>query len=305
MKRVGMARRGDSAAMESYLRDLAEMPELGDGEDAALAERAAAGDIGAREQLVKGHLRMVVRIARQYERFGLPLADLVAEGNLGLLRAGELFEPKFGLRFSTYASFWIKQRMQRAITSQARSVRIPVWKSQRLRKLARLHDDLNAELGRDATARELAARLGIPEQDLASIEGDRIEVASLDAPVGEGEQSLAGMLKDDSHTHPSEGMARAELVDEIIDCLHDLDDRELGILSLKFGLDGGDEESFREMSRRFGLSREWVRQIADGAMAKIKKALSVARRDPGAAARRQSVKDRIRRLAAARRERGK
>src|SRR5690606_32363752 len=129
----------------------------------------AAGDLDAQEQLVRSHLRLVVRIAHHYSGFGVPLADLISEGNFGLLRAAELYDPAFGTKFSTYASVWIKQRIHRAIASQSRAVRVPVWRSQRLRKLSHLHDELVAQLGRIPTECELAARLGISNEELSDL----------------------------------------------------------------------------------------------------------------------------------------
>lgn len=260
--------------MDRYLADISAAPRLTEEQNAELARKAAAGDGAAREKLVTGHLKLVVHIAHQYAGYGLSLADLIAEGNLGLIRAAELFNPSFGVKFTTYAGFWIKQRMHRAITNQARAVRIPVWKSQRLRKLARLHDDLNAELGRNASADELAERLGMSPEELESISGDRIEVQSLDAPIGEEEAALSHLLPDPNAPVPSERLTKAELIEEIIACMHDLDDRELQVLTLKFGLHGGETESFRQMSKRFGVSREWIRRIAELAMVKIHRTLS-------------------------------
>src|SRR5436190_24052208 len=160
MKRISINRNGNWQALDTYLREVAAMPQLSDEEAVAIGARACAGDAVAQRQLVEANLRLVVRIAHQYSGLGLPLADIISEGNIGLLRAAELYNPKFGTKFTTYASVWIKQRIHRAITKQARSVRIPVWRSQRLRKLARLNDALSSELGRPASSDDLAERLG-------------------------------------------------------------------------------------------------------------------------------------------------
>src|SRR5689334_8002831 len=183
MKPISTVKNGDWTALDAYVRDVATLPVVSDAEAVELGRRAARGDVSAKEQLVKANLRMVVRIAHQYVGFGLPIADMISEGNIGLIRAAELYNPKFGTKFSTYASVWIKQRIHRAITSQARAVRIPVWRSQRLRKLTRLNDALSAELGRTATAGELGERLGLTPEQMAELEGDRLEVVSLDTPL--------------------------------------------------------------------------------------------------------------------------
>jgi RNA polymerase primary sigma factor len=280
MKRLANARSGDWSALDTYLRDVAHSPTLTDAEITGLAERSLQGEIDAQEQLVRAHLRLVVRIAHQYAGFGLPLADLISEGNLGLLRASELYNPKFGTRFLTYASVWIKQRIHRAITSQARAVRIPVWRSQRLRKLMRIQEEISAQLGRSATQEELAERLGLSEDALGELQGDRIEVLSLDAPSPssshseESAASLADFLPDETAPEPGHRLKAEEIQAELFACLADLDDRELQVLSHKFGIQVREPVSFRELGRRMGVSHEWVRRIAELAMVKVRRAFA-------------------------------
>lgn len=281
-----------STGLESYLSEIRAFPALTTEEAPDLHRLAAAGDQAARERVVLAYLDLVPRIAFQYAGYGLPMADLISEGNLGLLRAAELFNPDFGIAFSTYASVWIKQRMHRAITAQARVVRIPVWRSQRLRKLDRLHEELNAELGRDAGISDLAGRLGISEDDMEKLAADRLTVEGLDdAP----ESALLADLP-----HPAQKMARAELQEEIAACLHGLDDTELQILAHKFGLLDNEPESYREMAPRFGKSREWIRRIGEGALAKVKSSLHSIGALPRSLveARREKAAARLRKLAA-------
>lgn len=301
MKRISINRSGDWQALDTYLREVAAMPQLSDEEAVALGNRACAGDVAAQEQLVKAHLRLVVRIAHQYSGFGLPLADIISEGNIGLIRAAELYNPKFGTKFTTYASVWIKQRVHRAITSQARAVRIPVWRSQRLRKLTRLNDELSAQLGRTATEDELAERLGLSSEQMASLRGDRLQIVSLDAPLTANEDCETPFheaLPDEHAVAPGQRLSERELVDEIMACLHDLDDRELEILSYKHGFHPQGEVSFRELGRRMGVSHEWVRRIAELAVVKVRRALDDGRSlTPGERERRKaSVLKRIRAL---------
>jgi RNA polymerase primary sigma factor len=288
MNRISKARRGDWNALDAYLTDIASQPAASDDEAAEIAGRAARGDVAARERLVRGHLRMVVRIAHGYAGFGLPLADLIAEGNIGLMRAAELYEPRFGTKFANYAIVWIKQRIHRAITAQARAVRIPMWRSQRLRKVARLNDELLAQLGRPPREEELAERLGFSADDLASVEADRIQVISLDAPLapdGAAGDGLKETLPDARAADPDAALSRAELIDEMIAALHDLDDRELEVVAHKYGLgagaaDGADTPapiSFRELGRRWGLSGEWVRRIGELALIKLRRSLKTER----------------------------
>lgn len=260
--------------LETYLQELQKLPPLTGEEGAQAFAAAAAGDQNARERIVLAHLSLVVRIAWKYGGYGLPLTDVISEGNLGLLRAAELYDPKYGVAFATYAGVWIKQRIHRAITAQAHAVRIPVWRSQRLRKLDRLHAELNAELGRDAVLADLAERIGIAEDDLADIASDRVEVTSLSQPAPDGNPWLE--IPDDAQLHPRERLSQEERREEIIAALAGLDDTELQIISRKFGLNEETPESYREMAPRFGRSREWIRRMGEQAIAKIAASLRAA-----------------------------
>lgn len=258
-----------SEDIERYLSDLNSIPELRGEELEAAFTGVVAGDMEAREKVALAYLRLVVRIAYQYTGYGLPLADMIAEGNIGLLRAVELYDTRFGTAFETYASVWIKQRIHRAITSQSRSVRIPIWRSQRLRKLDRLHSELNSELGRDATLEELAGRLGISSESLSAITNDRTSVDSLDQTDADGDGALRLMLVDDSLL-PDMQLSHEERLEEIYACLDELDDTELQVLSLKFGLFEQEPASYREMAGRFGKNREWIRTTGERALRKLK-----------------------------------
>lgn len=259
--------------LEAYLSDIRDLPKLPETETAEIFRRAAAGDRAGLERIVLAHLSLVVGISFKYTGYGLPLADLISEGNFGLLRAAELFNPKLGVSFSTYASVWIKQRSHRAITAQARVVRIPVWRSQRLRKLDRLHAELNAELGKEAGFSELAERIGLSEESVAELTADRIYVDSLE--TGDGPDWMNATV-DEEAVLPGERLSKTELMEEITACLDGLDDTELQIVNLKFGLLDKEPVSYREMAPRFGKSREWIRKIGEGALAKIKASLQTA-----------------------------
>ena len=303
MKRVSVARSRDWSALDAYLRDVSQLPTMTDEEASKMGAKACQGDVDSQEALVKAHLRLVVRIAHHYAGFGLPLADLIAEGNLALIRAAELYNPKFGTKFTTYASVWVKQRIHRAITKQARAVRIPVWRSQRLRKLARLNDQLSAELGRVATEDELAERLGLSPEQMSELQGDRLEVVSLDAPANPGEpdgRTLSETFKDENLIDPASRLGKEEIIEEMMACLHNLDDRELEILSLKHGFHPHGQLSFRELGRPLGVSHEWVRRIAELAVVKIRRALDGQRGMPLDERRhlRDKVLLRLKRLAA-------
>jgi RNA polymerase primary sigma factor len=275
MTRIHHSKEGNSS-MDTYLREIAAYPSSTEEELRDIAEKAASGDVAAQEGLVRAHLGMVVAIARHYIRYGLPLADLVSEGNIGLIRAAQLYNPRFGTKFSTYASVWIKQRIHRSITSQARVVRIPVWRSQRLRKVARLNDELSASLGRVPTEAELADRLGLSEEELTEVQGDRVQVSSLDAPIDRDDEHSADALQkmaDENAVDPGHVLSQGELVEELIAALHDLDDRELEVVSCKFGLGNREALSFREIGRTLGKSHEWIRRIAELAVVKLRRGM--------------------------------
>jgi RNA polymerase primary sigma factor len=276
MNRLLHARHGDWSALDTYLKEINALAVPADEEIAALGAKAAAGDIDAQEQLVRSHLRLVVRIAHHYGSFGMPLTDLISEGNIGLMRAAELYDPAFGAKFSTYASIWIKQRIHRAIANQSRVVRVPVWRSQRLRKLTHLQDEFVAQLGRLPSEDELASRLGISDEELADLQHDRIEVVPLDSPSQRDNPesaTLHDVLADESVPVPGSQLSKEELHGQLIACLHDLDDRELEILTRKYGFETHPPVSFRELGRRWGLSHEWVRRIGELALVKVRRAI--------------------------------
>jgi RNA polymerase primary sigma factor len=303
MKRNNQIKFGDWSALDAYLQEINVIPLLAEEELIDTGMRASKGDVAAQEKLVRSHLRLVVSIAHQYAGYGLPLADIVAEGNIALIRAAELYNPKFGTKFTTYASVWIKQRIHRAITKLARAVRIPVWRSQRLRKVARLNEELSSRLGRPATESELADRLGLSEEEFTELQRDRFEVVSLDAPSNPNDEDSEGILarlQDERVIDPATEVGNRELMEELMAALHDLDDRELEVITAKFGFRPNGAVSFRELGRRFGMSHEWVRRIAEMAIIKARRALEAAKSLTGGERqrRRQRVQKRIARLSA-------
>lgn len=303
MNRIHSAKYGDSQALAIYLREVATQPPLTQEQLDQTTRQAAGGDVQAQETLVRSHLPLVVALSRPYGGYGLPLSDLISEGNIGLMRAAQLFDPRFGTKFSTYAAVWIKQRIHRAITAQGRAVRIPVWRSQRLRKVARLNDELAAKLGRPPTEEELAGKLGLTVEELSEIEGDRVQVASLDAhadPDDETSMRELDRLADESALDPAEVLTNQELHDEVVAALHDLDDRELDVVSSKFGLGNRAVRSFREIGRSLGKSHEWIRRIAELALVKLHRGMTAVAALPMVERlrRRMAVRERIAKLSA-------
>jgi len=277
----------DADGVEAYLAQIAAVAPLSSDEAATVIAAAAQGDAAARERLILAHLRLVVRIACRYSGYGLALADLIAEGNLGLIRAVELYDARYGTAFESYATVWIKQRIHRVITAQARSVRIPVWRSQRLRKLDRMHRELNTQLGREATMEELAAHVGVAPERLQHIQRDRIHVESVEAG-GHAGQAVFALIVD--QPLPAERLTREEMIDEVAACLAELDDHELRVLSAKFGLAERPAESYRAMAPRLGRSREWIRRVGEGALLKLRASLAdLAAMPRGLVARRKTA----------------
>jgi len=258
-----------------YLAEIARIPLLTREEEQALARRVQAGDEAAKQRLVEANLRLVVQIARRYLNRGLPLPDLIEEGNLGLLRAVEKFEPQRGTRFSTYATWWIRQAVTRALANQARTIRLPVHVELLLARYVREQSRLTQTLGRTPTAEELAQALGTSAREIAELEEVRQHPASLDAPAGGESSATLGDLIADRATMPSETLAdlfrdRADLAS----VLDDLAANERTVLRRRFGLEGDPPETLETIGQRLGLSRERVRQLEGAGLRKLRALLT-------------------------------
>ncbi len=258
-----------------YLAEIARIPLLTREEEQALARRVQAGDEAAKQRLVEANLRLVVQIARRYLNRGLPLPDLIEEGNLGLLRAVEKFEPERGTRFSTYAMWWIRQAVTRALANQARTIRLPVHVELLLARYVREQSRLTQTLGRTPTAEELAQALGTSAREIAELEEVRQHPVSLDAPAGGESSATLGDLIADRATMPSETLAdlfrdRADLAS----VLDDLAANERTVLRRRFGLEGDPPETLETIGQRLGLSRERVRQLEGAGLRKLRALLT-------------------------------
>ena len=258
-----------------YLAEIARIPLLTREEEQALARRVQAGDEAAKQRLVEANLRLVVQIARRYLNRGLPLPDLIEEGNLGLLRAVEKFEPERGTRFSTYATWWIRQAVTRALANQARTIRLPVHVELLLARYVREQSRLTQTLGRTPTAEELAQALGTSAREIAELEEVRQHPVSLDAPAGGESSATLGDLIADRAAVPSETLAdlfrdRADLTS----VLDDLAANERTVLRRRFGLEGDPPETLETIGQRLGLSRERVRQLEGAGLRKLRALLT-------------------------------
>ncbi|MBI4636277.1 MAG: sigma-70 family RNA polymerase sigma factor [Candidatus Rokubacteria bacterium] len=264
------------ANLRVYLREIARIPLVSREEEVELARRARAGNAAARAHLTEANLRLVVQIARRYLNRGLPLPDLIEEGNLGLLRAVEKFEPERGTRFSTYATWWIRQAIVRALANQARTVRLPVHVELLLARYLREQQRLTQALGRAPTAEELAAALKTSVEQVQELEEIRQRPVSLETPV-RGEQGRLSDLVADTRAEPDEALAsllreRADLAS----VLDDVAESERTVLRRRFGLDADPPETLEAIGRRLGLTRERIRQIEVAGLRKVR-ALLLAR----------------------------
>jgi len=265
-----------TACIERYLKEIGEYDLLSREEELDLAHRALTGEVQARQQMVQANLRLVVKIALEYVGIGLPLPDLISEGNIGLVRASELYDPKYGAKFSTYAALWIKQRMRRAITNQGKAVRVPIWKAQMLRRLQVSTDELTSQLGRKPTDSEISEGYGVSFTEMEKIRDGVIHVNSLDAPLGHDEDSestMGTLLPDEQASDPSQNIAKEEFLEEAVASLNDLDDKELKILAMRFGLNGQEEQTLEVIGKGFNVSRERIRQLQELALIKLRRKL--------------------------------
>jgi RNA polymerase primary sigma factor len=262
---------GDTA-IKLYLREIGQVKLLTPQEEIELAAKIKRGDKKAREQMIKANLRLVVKIARDYEGIGLPLLDLISEGNIGLMKAVERFDPAKGGKLSTYGSWWIKQSIKRALANQSKTIRLPVHLVDKISKMRRTAMRLQEELGREPTDEELGEEMGITASRVAQMRMAAIRPASLDAPIGdEDSNNFAEVVQDESADTPYEQLEEKTVTRMLQEMVKTLDPREATILRARFGLDGGPQKTLEEVGQKFGVTRERVRQIQNIALKKLRK----------------------------------
>jgi len=259
-------------AIKLYLREIGQVKLLTPQEEVELAARIKKGDKKARERMIKANLRLVVKIAHDYENFGLPLLDLISEGNIGLMKAVERFDPAKGGKLSTYGSWWIKQSIKRALANQSKTIRLPVHLVDKISRMRKTALKLQEIFGREPTDEELAEEMGMSVSRVAQMRTAAIRPASLDAPIGDDDtNSFAEVVQDEAASTPYDNLEEKTVTAMLREMVKTLDERESTILCYRFGLDGGSEKTLEEVGERFGVTRERVRQIQNIALIKLRK----------------------------------
>jgi RNA polymerase primary sigma factor len=254
-----------------YLKEIGKVPLLSADEEIVLARKMKIGDADAKKRLAEANLRLVVSIAKRYVGRGMMFLDLIQEGNLGLIKAVEKFDYTKGFKFSTYATWWIRQAITRAIADQARTIRIPVHMVETINKLVRVQRQLLQELGREPFPEEVAAEMNIPVERVREIQKISQEPVSLETPIGEEEDShLGDFIQDDNVPVPADAAAFTLLKEQLIEVLGTLTDREQKVLRLRFGLDDGRSRTLEEVGKDFNVTRERIRQIEAKALRKLR-----------------------------------
>jgi len=272
------------SGLNRYLREIGRIPLLTSQQEIKLAGKIKKGDAAARERMINANLRLVVTIAHDYANLGLPLLDLIAEGNIGLTKAVERFDPKRGAKLSTYAMWWIKQSIKRALADQSKTVRLPVHLVDKVAKVRRVSLQMSDELGREPTDGELSEELGIASERLARLKSVGIRPASLDAPmVDDDSRDFGELIADEEAQTPFELLRDKNLLHEMDGLLDVLDHREKKIISQRFGLAGGKPKTLENVAEGFGVTRERIRQLQKAALSKLRSALSKKENLPDAA----------------------
>ncbi|MEQ1859813.1 MAG: RNA polymerase sigma factor RpoD/SigA [Chthoniobacteraceae bacterium] len=262
------------SGIKIYLREIGQIPLLTPEQEIELAAKIKVGDQEARALMIRSNLRLVVKIAHDYANLGLPLLDLISEGNIGLMKAVERFDPAKGGKLSTYAAWWIKQSIKRALANQSKTIRLPVHLVDKISKMRRVAMQMSEELGREPTDDELAEEVGLSAAKVSQLKTVAIRPASLDAPISDDDTTEFGEIVGDAEAlTPFERLRDKNLHDEVGDLLGVLDEREKKIIFSRFGLDGGKAKTLEEVGKKFGVTRERIRQLQNIALMKLRRAL--------------------------------
>lgn len=269
-----MAAEDTDSGIKIYLREIGQIPLLTPQDEIDLAAKIKKGDKEARSKMIRSNLRLVVKIAHDYSNLGLPLLDLISEGNIGLMKAVERFDPAKGGKLSTYAAWWIKQSIKRALANQSKTIRLPVHLVDKISKMRRVALQMSEELGREPTDDELAEEIGMSSAKVSQLKTVSIRPASLDAPISDDDSTEFGEIVGDEEAQtPFEMLRDRDLRDEVGDLIAVLDEREKKIIFSRFGLDGGKPKTLEEVGKKFGVTRERIRQLQNIALMKLRRAL--------------------------------
>jgi len=261
--------------LERYLKEIGRIPLLTPEQEIELAGKIKKGDVAARERMILANLRLVVTIAHDYANLGLSLLDLISEGNIGLTKAVERFDPTKGAKLSTYAAWWIKQSIKRALANQSKTIRLPVHLVDKIAKVRRVSLQMSDELGREPTDEELGEEIGIASGKVAQLKSLGIRPTSLDATIGDDDSAeFSEMIGDEDAETPFELLRDKNLLHEMDGLLEVLDKREKKIIAQRFGLNGGKPKTLEDVGKDFGVTRERIRQLQNIALAKLRRALS-------------------------------
>lgn len=253
-----------------YFKDVRQIPLLTPEEEIDLSEKVQMGDNEAREKMIKSNLRLVISIAKKYMNLGIPLSDLIEEGNIGLMRAVDKFDPKKGFRFSTYAAWWIKQSVSRSIVDQGKMIRIPVYMNEELARYKKATEHLTQKLKRKPRVAEIAKKMKVSVDHVRDLRQCVTKMSSLDAPIGEeGEGQFKDMIQDESLEAPHEEIESFLNKERALGFLQMMNDREREILDLRYGISDGEKKTLAEIAKRLGVSRERIRQIEAVAIQKL------------------------------------
>ena len=270
-----MANEDSDPGIKIYLREIGKIRLLTQQEEIDLAARIKKGDREARALMIKANLRLVVKIAHDYKNLGLPVLDLVSEGNIGLMKAVERFDPAKGGKLSTYAAWWIKQSIKRALANQSKTIRLPVHLVDKISKMNRVASQMSEELGREPTDDELAEEVGLSPRSVSQLKTASIRPTSLNAPVNEDDSTEFGdLVGDEDARTPFEFLRDRNLRDELPELLAILDPRERTIIFQRYGLDGARPRTLEEVGKKLGVTRERIRQVQNIALMKLRRALS-------------------------------
>ena len=259
-----------SDSVRLYLKEISSYPLLTAEEEVELAKRIEIGDTCAREQLAQANLRLVVNIAKRFKTGSLSFLDLIQEGNIGLMKAVDKFDYRKGFKFSTYATWWIRQSISRAINDKSRTIRIPVHQCERINKVRRVSRDLSQSLGREVTREDIARELGMPDKQVEKILSCYLDTVSLDTPVGEEQDSqLSDYIRDENSPEPEATAVAGSMRESVLELFDCLTEREETVLRMRFGIDDGMEKTLDEVGQVYGLTRERIRQIEAKALRKL------------------------------------